>query len=176
MSSIKAVRYLLFQEVEDYRYFDPKMLRVTDRCGFFLLVLHVLLFIPLNCYRIIQITNDGRIKHCAKSSGEYKTRKINRVIESWGVLNKDLYGEAPPQGPSPALLYTIFDRKRCPFCWLSPSSHFCLFVRDTSASREPLLYPCHWKMKIRTCSRLFHSHCLISYRAGAWHYRIFRTF
>ena len=43
--------------------------------------------------------------------------------KSWrgggGVVNKVLYGEAPPQGPNPlvTLLYTIFGRKGTPFVY-----------------------------------------------------------
>lgn len=41
MKALFDVLFIFFfqQEVDEYRYFDPKMLRVTDRCGLFLLFL-----------------------------------------------------------------------------------------------------------------------------------------
>ena len=34
-----------------------------------------------------------------------------------GVFTKVLYGEAPPRGPAPCLLYSIFDRNDSPFVY-----------------------------------------------------------
>ena len=56
---------------------------------------------------------------------EYKTYKLKRSIPrnpvqhenprgGGGVLNKCLYGEAPPRGPTPYHLYTIFHEKGTP--------------------------------------------------------------
>ena len=46
------------------------------------------------------------------------TLLYNFIPGGWGVLKIVLYGEAPPRGPTPYLLYTIFFSKGTPFVYL----------------------------------------------------------
>ena len=45
-----------------------------------------------------------------------KILTVGTAGKSRGVLDKCLYREAPPRGPTPYPVYTIFSRKRYPFC------------------------------------------------------------
>ena len=66
-------------------------------------------------------------KSCVTKSNKIQTAGINshhRDAVPWyqfpggGVLSKCLQGEAPPRGPNPYLLYTIFHEKGTPFTYL----------------------------------------------------------
>ena len=56
--------------------------------------------------------------HWLRNAQDNMQQKKGRQVDPGGLLNKVLYGEAPPRGPNPYLLYTIFDRKGTPFVYL----------------------------------------------------------
>ena len=47
-----------------------------------------------------------------------KILTVGTAAKSRGILDKCLYREAPPRGPTPYPLYTIFREKGTPFVYL----------------------------------------------------------
>ena len=75
-------------------------------------------------FRIVSIAIAGEAIKGNNWQVRYEECKCSGWIElefessPGGVLNNVLYGEAPPRGPNPYLLYSIFDRKGNLFIYL----------------------------------------------------------
>ena len=69
-------------------------------------------FINLGHFSNQSLSGQWQFSVSFKSGDEFPVR---RALGGWGVLNKVLYGEAPPRGPNPYPFIYHFYKKRYPF-------------------------------------------------------------
>ena len=76
----------------------------------------VLVYVRLYCVTTVTSSYEGSYKYYCVTTVTFSSEES--YCGTRGVLNKVLYGEGPPRGPTPYLLYTILDRKGTLFVYL----------------------------------------------------------